>query len=243
IDNDGEFHQISDGIIQIENEYYSNVRPKQITESGERPSEALKKRGVRYVELRSVDLNPFDPAGINKQQLYFLEAFMVFCLLADSPALSSDDKACVDRNLTLVASEGRKPNLQLSRNKHLISLKNWGLELCEQMIELCKILDSGDKNKPYTTSLNMQIAKLNDVDLTPSALVIHSMKEQGLPFFKFAMEKAKEHHIYFNDHQLTQEQQTFFDQASQASIMKQQQIEQSDTTGFDEFLQHYFSQG
>ena len=242
-DNEGHYKQLNANTLQIENEYYSNVRPKQITESGERPSEALKKRGVRYVELRSVDLNPFDPAGINEQQLYFLEAFMVFCLLADSPALSSDDKACVDRNLTLVASEGRKPNLQLSRNNHLISLKNWGLELCEQMIELCKILDSGDKNQPYTTSLNMQIAKLNDVDLTPSALVLHSMKKQGLPFFKFALEKAKEHHTYFNDHQLTQEQQTFFDQASQASIMKQQQIEQSDTTGLEEFLQHYFFQG
>jgi len=240
--SDGQYKQLNANILQIENEYYSNVRPKQITKSGERPSEALKKRGVRYVELRSVDLNPFDPAGISEQQLHFLEAFMVFCLLADSPSLSSSDKACVDKNLTLVASEGRKPELQLRRNGDAISLKSWGLEICKEMIELCNILDANDKAKPYTSSLTAQIAKLNDVELTPSAMVLKSMKEQQLPFFKFAMKQANKHHSFFNKHIITNDQQLCFEQASQQSIEEQQQIEGSDTVGFDQFLEHYFSQ-
>lgn len=240
--NDGRYKQLNANILQIENEYYSNVRPKQITKTGESPSEALEKRGVRYVELRSVDLNPFDPAGINEQQLHFLEAFMIFCLLADSPSLSSSDKACVDKNLTLVATEGRKPELQLRRHGNPVSLKNWGLELCSQMDELCNILDADDKAKPYTNSLTAQIAKLNDVELTPSAMVLKSMKEQELPFFKFAMKQADKHHAFFNSHTITDDQQQRFEQASQQSIKEQQQIENGDTFGFDQFLEQYFSQ-
>ncbi|MBV1875557.1 MAG: glutamate--cysteine ligase [Cycloclasticus sp.] len=240
--DDGQYKQLNANILQIENEYYSNVRPKQITETGESPSEALEKRGIRYVELRSVDLNPFDPAGINEQQLHFLEAFMIFCLLADSPSLSSSDKACVDKNLTLVATEGRKPELQLRRHGNPVSLKNWGLELCSQMDELCNILDADDKAKPYTNSLTAQIAKLNDVELTPSAMVLKSMKEQELPFFKFAMKQADKHHAFFNTHTITDDQQRCFEQASQESIKEQQQIENGDTSGFDQFLEQYFSQ-
>jgi len=241
-DNAGQHQQLNANILQIENEYYSNVRPKQLTKSGERPSEALKKRGVRYVELRSVDLNPFDPAGISEQQLCFLEAFMIFCLLTDSPSLSAEDKACVDKNLTLVASEGRKDGLLLRRQGESVSLKTWGLEICQEMLDLCNILDADDTSKPYTASLNAQIAKLNNVELTPSAMVLKSMKEQNLPFFKFAMQQANKHHELFNKRNLADEQQRCFEQASQQSIKEQRLIEESDTIDFDQFLQHYFSQ-
>ena len=240
--NDGRYKQLNANILQIENEYYSNVRPKQITKPGERPSEALKKRGIRYVELRSVDLNPFDPVGMSEQQLHFLEAFMIFCLLADSPPLSVDDKSSVDKNLTLVATEGRKPNLQLSRQNDSISLKSWGLEICSEMTELCNILDADDLTKPYTASLAHQIDKLNDVELTPSARVLNSMIDQQLPFFKFAMHQANKHHEYFNQQTLTDEQLSRLEQASLDSIKEQQHIENSDTLTLEQFLAEYFSQ-
>jgi len=240
-DENGKYKQLNANILQIENEYYSNVRPKQITKPGERPSEALKKRGIRYVELRSVDLNPFDPVGMSEQQLHFLEAFMIFCLLADSPPLSVDDKASVDKNLTLVATEGRKPNLQLSRQNESISLKNWGLEICHEMTELCNILDADDPTKPYTASLAHQIDKLNNVELTPSAKVLNSMVEQQLPFFKFAMHQANKHHEYFNKQTLTDEQRSCLEQASLDSIIEQQNIENNDTLTLEQFLAEYFS--
>ncbi|MBV1897773.1 glutamate--cysteine ligase [Cycloclasticus sp.] len=241
-DANGQYQQLNTNILQIENEYYSNVRPKQITRSGESPSQALKKRGIRYVELRSVDLNPFDPAGINEQQLHFLEAFMIFCLLADSPSLSSEDKACVDKNLTLVASAGRQPGLKLRRNGDSISLKDWGLEICQEMTLLCETLDADDKTKPYSNSLAAQIAKLNDVELTPSAKILNAMKEQKLPFFKFAMKQVKKHHTFFNQHSINNEQQQCFEKARQQSIDEQREIESSDTVEFDEFLERYLAQ-
>jgi glutamate--cysteine ligase len=240
--NAGEYNQLNDSILQIENEYYSNVRPKQIANSGERPSEALKKRGVRYVELRSVDVNPFDPTGINEQQLHFLEAFMIFCLLADSPSMSAEDKARVDKNLTLVASEGRKPNLSLACNKNSRNLKDWGLEICNEMKVLCSILDSNKENAPYTSALNAQIEKLINPKLTPSALVLESMKKQQLPFFTFAMKQADQHQAFFKNKSLESHQLECLQNASQQSTKQQQQLELDNEIVFDEFLQQYFNQ-
>ena len=240
-DNEGNYQQLNDNILQIENEYYSNVRPKQVAKSGERPSEALKNRGVRYVELRSVDLSPFDPAGVSETQLYFLEAFMIFCLLADSPTMSPTEKTCVDKNLTLVASEGRKPGLLLQKNGQAIDLTSWGLELCQAMTELCQTLDADNKDKPYSSSLNEQIAKFNDVKLTPSAIVLQSMSQQQLPFFKFAMSQSKRHLEYFKSKPLDPSEMQTFELASATSLEQQRKIEQTDTVSFERFLQHYFS--
>ncbi|PHS73720.1 MAG: glutamate--cysteine ligase [Cycloclasticus sp.] len=240
-DNAGQYKQLNANILQIENEYYSNVRPKQVADSGERPSEALKKRGIRYVELRSVDISPFDPAGINEQQLFFLEAFMVFCLLTDSPRMSQTDKICADKNVTLVASDGRKPGLLLDCNNSSIELKTWGLEICQAMEALCNLLDADNQQKPYSTALNSQIDKLQNADLTPSAMVLASMKKQNLPFFKFAMNQAEKHQTYFKQKKLSSEQLDFFKMASEQSIKDQTQLETSDSVNFDTFLSMYLA--
>jgi len=81
IKKDGQYIQLNSNILQIENEYYSTIRPKQLLNDNEKPTLALQKRGVKYVELRSLDINAYDPLGVNESQLYFLEAFLIFCQL------------------------------------------------------------------------------------------------------------------------------------------------------------------
>ena len=240
-DSNGEFKQLNVNTLQIENEYYSNVRPKQITQSGETPSEALSKRGVRYVELRSVDINPFEPIGIDESQLCFLEAFMIFCLLSDSPPLSITEKASVDKNLTTVAIEGRKLGLKLQRNNEGISLKSWGLEICEQMTPLCQLLDTDNIAKPYTKALTEQVSKLKDVELTPSAKVLAAMRHDQLPFFKFAMFQADQHHQFFNHKVLNQNELQCFEDASVQSHLDQHELEKNSVLNFNDYLQQYFN--
>ena len=72
---DGEYPQLNDAVLQIENEFYGTIRPKRTTRSGERPLSALNERGVEYVEVRCVDLNPFEPLGINAEQIRFMDTF------------------------------------------------------------------------------------------------------------------------------------------------------------------------
>lgn len=241
-DDAGQYKQLNSNILQIENEYYSNVRPKQIAESGERPSIALKKRGVRYVELRSVDLGVYDHAGTSEEQLRFLEAFMIFCLLTDSPELTSECKRCVDKNLTNVATHGRSPGFMLLRKDGEVDLTSWGMEICNEMGALCEILDIGNLDKPYSKALQAQKDKFNQVELTPSARIINSMNEQKLPFFDFSMQQSKKHQAFFKDRTLAGHQAALFEKASHSSTEEQIQIEQSDNIPFDDFLTQYLSQ-
>ncbi len=84
---DGEYRQLNANILQIENEYYSFIRPKRVAASGERPTRALLRAGVEYVEVRALDVSAFDPVGVNQNKLRFLEAFLALCVLKDSPPI------------------------------------------------------------------------------------------------------------------------------------------------------------
>ena len=55
----GEYNQLATSLLQIENEFYGTIRPKRTIERGERPLHALRERGVEYVEVRCMDLDPF----------------------------------------------------------------------------------------------------------------------------------------------------------------------------------------
>ena len=129
----GRYEQLNANILQIENEYYSSVRPKQVPVGNEKPTLALRRRGVRYVELRSPDVNAFEPLGISEPQARFLEALMVFCLIAESPVINLHERQEIDRNLGGVAHRGRDPGLYLQRNGLEVKLRDWGRDLDEDL--------------------------------------------------------------------------------------------------------------
>lgn len=238
---DGEYRQLNANILQIENEYYSSVRPKQIVQGDEKPSTALKKRGIAYIELRSLDVNAFDPHGINSEQLYFLEVFMLFCLLQASPVLSQSEIVAIDENLLLVAHQGRKPGLDLFRGEEKISLQDWSTELCHKMIAVAGLLDRANYCENYFSSVKSQIASVFDSDLTPSARMLADMRLHDEGFFHHAQRMSKHHNQYYKNHPLPEDKVRFFESLAKESLAKQQQIEKADNISFDEYLENYFN--
>src|SRR3981081_3613645 len=111
----GEWRQLNGNILQIENEYYSFIRPKRVARSGERPTKALRRAGVEYVEVRALDVSAFDPVGVNQNKLRFLEAFLALCLMKDSAPIGDSEQAALDQNHLTVARRGREPGLGLWR--------------------------------------------------------------------------------------------------------------------------------
>lgn len=238
----GEHRQLSDHILQIENEYYNTVRPKQIAKSGERPTLALKRRGVRYVEIRSLDLNVFEPNGINLDQLRFIETFVLFCLLQDSPPNDEREKKAIKENLLSAAYQGRDPKLCLIREGRPIALRQWAVEICRAMRGICEILDAGLPDKLHTRNLDMQLEAIYHPELTPSARILAAMRENHESFAEFALRLSKEHEHYFRARPLAEGRARFFHQEAKLSLNKQRQIESQDQIAFDEFLKRYFSQ-
>lgn len=239
---DGDYRQLNSNILQIENEYYSLVRPKQVAESGEKPTLALKRRGVRYLELRSLDLNGFSSAGASLDQLRFLETFLLFCLLKRSPPLDSTEKAEISQNGMAVACCGRTPGFKLRRQGREVSLKDWAEEILDGMRGIAEILDAGDALTPYTRSLETQAAAVSDPDMTPSARMLSDMRANGESFEDYALRISKEHAQTFRDRFLSAERAEFFRRLTEESLEEQRQIEAADRLSFDEFLQRYFAQ-
>ena len=239
---DGQYRQLNDNILQIENEYYSSVRPKQITTIDEKPSLALKRRGVRYVELRSLDINVFEPMGISLSQLHFLEIFMLFCTLQDSPTIDSEERREIDINQSTTAHQGREPGLLLHRNGNAIALKDWALELTENMQSIAILLDHITPGGNYQSSLEEQISAVINPDLTPSAKMLANMTSYGESFHTFSMRCSKQHQNYFKDRQLSDQQSEKFKQLATESILKQSALEKKSTLEFADYLQNYFKQ-
>ncbi len=176
---DGEYRQLNANILQIENEYYSFIRPKRVARSGERPTKALQRAGVEYVEVRALDVSAFDPVGVNQNKLRFLEAFLALCLLRESAPIGQSEQASLDANHLLVARRGREPKLMLKRDGRDFPMLDWARELLDAMQGLCEMLDHGETARPYTSALEQQRAKIDDVERTPSARLLADMRQSG----------------------------------------------------------------
>jgi len=238
---DGKYQQLNANILQIENEYYSTVRPKQITNKYEMPIEALRNRGVRYVELRSLDVNASHPLGINEEQLYFLETFMLFCLSHESPAIDDNERKEIDRNEMLTAHQGRDPALRLRRKGEDISIKEWGGEILDVMQGYAALLDDVHGSDNYSRSLKNQKQAIDNPEYTPSAKMLDEMNQKGEGFYQYAMRMSQQHHEAFINKDLSEEQSQFYKSLATASLEQQKKIEQDNVLPFATFLQRYFA--
>lgn len=237
-----QYRQLNSNILQIENEFYSTIRPKQITESGEKPTLALKRRGVRYVEMRSLDLDVFNPIGIDEGKARFIEALLLTCLLKDSPLISEQDHRINNANQLAVAQFGRKPGLELERGERKMPLLDWAAEILADMQPVCDILDGNDADKPYNQALEQQRKVVDNPDLTASARILEHMGHQQQEFGCFSLNKSAEHEQYFRRSKLDSRSTAQFNELAEQSLAKQKEIESRDQLPFDEFLRQYFAQ-
>lgn len=238
----GEYRQLSPNILQIENEYYSTIRPKQPSLNNEKPTHALSKRGVQYIELRSLDLDLHEPLGVRESQLHFLEAFMIFCLLKESPLISKDEQKNIDQNENDTAHNGRNPELKLIRDNKKIAIREWGLEILNELSRVCEILDSVSDNDTYMGALNEQVEKIKDANKTPSASILEEMRKNKESFFEMAYRLSTNHKDELSTSKLSQKDINFFTEKVRQSVHKQQCLEESDKISFDQFLQDYFAE-
>lgn len=238
----GVYQQLNTNILQIENEYYSSVRPKQILQGNEKPTLALKKRGVRYIELRSLDINSYDPLGINEEQLYFIEAFLVFCLLQENPLISDKCRKEIDHNAMITAHQGRDPALELQNMGKTVRLQSWAAQILENMQGVCEVLDTANKTDKFTAALQNQATLINAPENTPSGRMIEEMRNNDEGFYHHAMRMSQKHHNYFKAVNIDSKQEKLLENSAVQSLESQQQLEAGDNMEFGEFLKAYFEQ-
>ncbi len=235
------WRQLNANVLQIENEFYSFMRPKQITRTGEKPSSALRERGVEYVEMRALDVNPFDPVGVDLESLYFMEAFMLFCGLLGSPSVAAHEARVLSYNDMTVALRGREPGLKLQVAGRWLLLTDWAHEICAHLEPICELLDTGIPERPYGTALAAQRDKIADPESLPSARVLATMRERGQAFSEFALGLSLHHAAWMRARPLDDATRAEFEALARRSLQEQRDIEASDRISFSEFLARYLA--
>jgi glutamate--cysteine ligase len=238
---DGKYQQLNSNILQIENELYAPIRPKQVARTGEKPSEALRNRGVEYIEVRALDVNPFSDTGISIEQVYFLDIFITYCALADSPLFSCEQQQNCDANMDEVVVRGRDPQLLLNDDGCDKSVKDWGIEIFSAMEKVAELLDNAHGVDKYAQALSNEQKKLTDPSLTPSAKLLDCVVNQDKSLTKIALQQAQDYRkkLLDSDYQIYSE--AYFTEAATKSLEEQKNIEDSDALDFDTFLSDYFA--
>jgi glutamate--cysteine ligase len=237
---DGAWVQINTNVLQIENEFYSTIRPKRVTYSGERPLHALASRGVQYVEVRCLDIDPFEPSGISVETARFLDAYLLMCALADSPALPPPAYAEANANFGRVTLEGRKPGLTLARDGAAVSLRDWADELMEPIEAAARALDALAGGDAYASAVAEQRVKLRDPDATPAARVLRTMRERGQSFLRFGLAQSEAHAAYFRARPPAADALEAAQELAERSLREQAELERRDAPdSFDDFVNDY----
>jgi glutamate--cysteine ligase len=240
-DEQGNYKQLNTHLLQIENEFYSSIRPKRTATSGETPLQALQLGGVEYIEVRCLDVNPLLACGIDAQTIRFLDTFLLFCLLSESSLNTSCESAEIAENMLRVVYKGRDPELKLERNKSELKLSDWGGDLLSKMQPVAEQLDMAHGNQHYLEALNTMQSALSDSSITPSASMLNEMQNNNETYYRMAMRKAKEHREFFLDRELDAHITEHYRQLAAVSQKQQNTEEKNDQLSFDDYLASYWA--
>jgi glutamate--cysteine ligase len=241
-DGEGNYRQLGTSLLQIENEFYSTIRPKRVIRPGERALHALRERGVEYVEVRAMDLDPFSPIGITADTIRFLDVFLLHCLLTESPPDTRQEIEAIGRNKLRAAARGREPGLRLDRDGKMVELREWGAEVLAECDPIAAALDAAQGTGAHREALSAAVKATEDPNFLPSARVLAEMQRSyDNSYARFALALSLAHAKTLRSEPLPAEVEARFARLAEESIRKQQENEAAERVDFETYRQKYLS--
>jgi glutamate--cysteine ligase len=236
---DGDYRQLNANILQIENEYYSTIRPKPSKANPGRLLAALERSGVDYVEVRTLDLNCSDPVGMNQNELRFLEALLIYCLMADSPPITPAEQAEIDARDLTVAREGRRPGLSIVLDGRARPLRDCGAEIVRDVVGVAELLDADGAG--YVAAVELAMAALDEPERTPSAALLEALRREQASFFEYTLSLARSHAAYFRALTLGAEREAALAATAARSLEEADALARAQAPSFEAYLRDYFA--
>ena len=231
--------QINENILQIDDEYYAVARAKSKIISDQRTTSKLNQGGVDFIELRSLDLNPFSRIGIDEETTFFLETLLAYCFIKQGQHFTDDEIKNINYNDALVATQGREPRLDLLKDGETISLKDWGNHIIDNLLPIAAVLDS-NKNE-YTEVVDQMREKINDANQTLSGRLLDTISNNNMSFIELgeSIGKANKMH-YLNLNQSDNPNWNLLEKEAIDSHNQQKRLENKDGESFESFVENYF---
>ncbi|GAB7218452.1 glutamate--cysteine ligase [Vibrio comitans] len=242
VKENGQLKQLNSNVLQIENELYAPIRPKRVAKSGEKPSEALERGGVEYIEIRALDVNPFNPVGISERQIRFLDIFLTWCALTESEPMDDCELNCWKHNWNSVITEGRRKGVYLTIgcDGEKLTLQQWVHRIFDQFEQIAKVMDEANGSTGYQDVCNELRDWIDEPELTLSGKMLAEVKEKG-GNGQFGMQLGDRYQQQYRQHNYSVYSQQMMDQEVADSVSKQQQIEAADSVDFEQYLEEYFA--
>lgn len=239
IHKNDQFMQLNTNLLQIENEFYSDIRPKRTATGDEKPLQALSNRGVEYIEVRCLDINPFKTTGIDHQQICFMDTFLTFCLLADSPEVDPQECQRLAQNLVGMAYEGANPEKEILLEGRPCTIGSEGHHVFKQMLKVAKLLDQSQNTQSYTDSVKHYEAMLGNPELLPSQQQIQYMQRNNMSFQEFGLDISKKNADELNAYMLESTFVADLEHSNQKSLQNQESLEKQEKISFFNYLENF----
>lgn len=216
--------QLTDNFLQAEFEYYSTIRPKPNPKNPRRPLVALKQDGVEYIEVRTLDINPFEPLGICKAQIDFMEVFLYYLICKESSPETDKSRECSRDNLMRVTVQGRKKDLRLRCPQNdEFDLHKACTRIFYDLKKVADILDKSRQTKDFSQAIAEIENRLTNSELLPSNRVIKALENES--FLGLTEALSEQHQQSFKNFDADTKLQAAFQKASTLSLEKQKEIE------------------
>ena len=245
-DVDGHYSQLNRNLLQIENEYYVNIRPKPnpALSSNKRPGVALSDHGVEYIELRGLDLNPLSPLGLTAETSAFCDLFLFYLMLCPSPLLSSSDKATASDNLACAVESGRASTAQICVDEATMPLTDALLPHFDAMQPLAVWMDGADSesNGCYSKALAAQLSVVRGEKPSLSQELAKQWQDSRLPFKEYLLSLQHQHADFLASNKPEGEAYSTWEQLARASIKETRDLDSAEQGAFEDYLAGYFKQ-
>lgn len=161
---------IKDELIENHKELYSQIRLKPSDTNNFK--ESLLKDGIKYLEYRTIDINPFEKGGISLEDLRFLQVFNIYLLTKEESDFKNWQEEALE-NQQLIAVHGID-DIELKQDGKSINRIDFGLEILNEVMSVNNELNLG-----FEDIINNMIDKVKDSKLTYSYKITEKIKEEG----------------------------------------------------------------
>lgn len=162
---------IERGDLSQAKELYTQIRLKP-----KDPSDllnSLKNDGIKYIEVRTLDINPFYNCGLVEHDMKFLQLFLIYMLVK-----SESDFECWQSeafiNEERVAEKAYDDTMRLVRDGKEITIKEWAYEIINEMYGMCEVLGFDEFD-----TLKLMHDRVLNPDLTYGKRLLELIRKEG----------------------------------------------------------------
>lgn len=233
-------YQLNENILQIDNEYYSSIRPKSNLNSNDASLKNLAVGGVEYIELRGIDINPFSPNGIDLWQAAFIETFIMTCFFLESNPISWVEQNKYTENYNKVALHGKSKDCTVYFYGKNILITELLKILLEKLFSVSSWLDSCYNVKYYTKSIQHVERILYHQEPLLCDMLLDEMINSKESFVNNILSLCQKHKDYWSNFVFNEDMQNKLQQEQNKSWKKYHGLKKNDAIDFKSFLEKYY---